>query len=215
MRNMLGVTDRDSEARYQEARNSRLATFRNEEAVGMKPQCAVFLGSSTIERFHLHKAFPGTASVNRGIGAEPLDDMIERLDVGWPGEEVHTVVIYGGSADLRRVKYAVERIGELFEELLAAIKNRAPKAKVIVIEPLVARSKSSEDSGTKFDRLRATIRDIAEEQGAVLVETHRAPLVDSRGLLNRKLSRDNYHLNEEGYKVLAGWLREASKGRLN
>jgi len=52
----------------------------------------------------------------------------------------------------------------------------------------------------------AALRDLAREQDLVFIATDRAPITAADGSLSKDHSADRLHLDERGYRVLAGWL---------
>jgi len=54
-----------------------------------------------------------------------------------------------------------------------------------------------------------SLAELVGRRGGTFVATHRPPLVDDQGHLDRDHSEDDLHLSERGYEVLAAWLRAA------
>lgn len=215
MRNLLSDPAKREAALHLKLRAKRIELFESEARRGFHSPCVVFMGSSTIESMPVAALFPGTPSVNRGIGGESLENMAARAAAGWPGGEVPLVVIYGGSADLRSHRLPAERIEADYGLLIRRIRELAPGARILAIGTLAARTAASEDSGKLFHEWRRREAELCAREGVDRVETFRPPLIDGGGRLATGMSRDRFHLNEAGYSVLAGWLREQAAGLLN
>lgn len=202
------------EHRHQAYRAKRIQLFEQEVAAGAREPSVIWIGSSTVEYFPIAGHFPKTPSRNRGIGGELLSDMRDRLHRGWPEGEVPLVVFYGGSADLRRVVMDPREIAREFRTTLKKLKDHAKSARILAIEVLSARESASEDSGPRFQLFRELQASVCEEENVPLVRTYRPPLILPDGRLSPAMSRDRYHLNNDGYRVLAGWIAEAADGLL-
>ena len=202
------------EQRHQAYREKRIQGFEHEIATADQDNSVVWLGSSTVELFPIAEHFPKSPSRNRGIGGELLSDMRTRLHRGWPKGQVPLVVFYGGSADLRRASMDPRDVAREFRTTLKSLKKHANNARILAIEVLSAREATSEDSGPRFQKFRELQASICGEEGVPLVRTFRPPLVLDDGRLSPSMSRDRYHLNADGYRVLARWIAEAADGLL-
>lgn len=187
-----------------ERRAQRIAEFERER--GLAPAGAVvFLGSSTIERFPLERAFPRAAALNRGIADEPVRELIERLPASLPDSQPAAIVVYAGAVDLRRLAREPSAIAEDVRELLDETACRAPGVPVCLLGILPERDPSAAASARRAE-LDRRLGALAAERSAVFVATARAPIADERGGLTERFSSDALHLNDEGYAVLSAWI---------
>ncbi|MEZ6014622.1 MAG: GDSL-type esterase/lipase family protein [Planctomycetota bacterium] len=195
--------EREAEARAAH-RSLRLAEFERE---ALAPSAVVFLGSSTIERFPLAEAFPGATTLNRGIGDEPLAQLIERIPRALP-EAPRAWVVYAGSVDVRRLARPADAVARDAALLLDALAERAPSAPVVWLGVLPDRTMAP-DVASRVAALNAALEALVTARGGVFVDTHRPPLVNAAGALPIAASVDELHLSEAGYAALARWLGDA------
>jgi len=203
LRRMLG--QQGHSARYERDRARRLAEFSQQVP---PPRAFVFLGSSTIERFDLARWFPLAASLERGIGNEPLADLAARTLSCVPSD-AQALVLYAGSIDFRRSASAeVDALVDRIDRLLELIVRERPSCELAVLGLLPERAMPPERVAA-LARLNAHLAAHARARGAMFVETARAPLALPSGALSEACSTDSLHLSDEGYAVLADWIAEA------
>jgi lysophospholipase L1-like esterase len=164
------------------------------------------LGSTTIERFDLGRAFPGAATLNRGIGDEPAALLLERLDVGIDWAAVDGVVLYAASVDFRRLLESAAECTARVEAVLAAIRARAPTQPLLLLGLLSQRDLDDPGRQRLIDLDKQLAR-LAARFDATYLPLDRAPLTEPDGTLSRDHSVDRFHLNQSGYQVLAEWIR--------
>jgi lysophospholipase L1-like esterase len=186
-------------------RAARLAEFAEEP---VQRGAVAFLGSSTIERFPLDELFPGVRCVDRGIGDESLAELLTRLDRSLPPEPA-AIVVYSGAADVRRLARPADEVAREASVLLDALGGLAPGVPVVWIGVLPDRTQEP-GVAARVRALNAALEVLVEQRGGTFVATHRAPLIDAEGRLDRAHSSDELHLDERGYAALAGWLRAAT-----
>jgi lysophospholipase L1-like esterase len=188
-------------ARYERERAARRAAFRAEP---VPPDCAVFLGSSTIERWDLRRSFPGLAALNRGIGNEPLAGLDARLLEDLP-ESARVAVLYAGSVDFRRGSAEAQAaLPDSVDRLLARLGSERPRCRVVLLGLLPERDMPRERVEA-LARANAHLAAHAEARGAIFVETNLSPLANAEGSLSEDFSSDALHLSDEGYAQLSRW----------
>jgi lysophospholipase L1-like esterase len=185
----------------------RLARFEREDP-GVPAGAVAFVGSSTIERFDLAAHFPGAACVNRGIsnaGARLLASVAERL---LPPAPPAGIVLYAGVVDWYAAVRDERAAAAAVAELVDALRARAPGARMLVLGPLPARD-LGEREAADLARFEAALAELAGSRaGTDFLPLARPPLSSPEGRLAEEMSCDRLHLGREGYRVLAGWLRE-------
>lgn len=195
----------DARANYERHRVERLAYFASEAT---PPSAIVFLGSSTVERFDLARWFPLAATLNRGVGNEPVADLDERLLASVP-PDARAVVLYAGSIDFRRAAGdSGPDVADRIDALLARLVEQRPACELVVLGVLPEREMAP-DRVAALASLNAHLADHARARGASFVETARPPLATDVGSLAESFSCDSLHLADDGYAVLAGWIAEA------
>ncbi|MEE2712286.1 MAG: GDSL-type esterase/lipase family protein [Planctomycetota bacterium] len=201
----------DPEARAQRvrraARDARLAAFAKETPA---EGAVVFLGSSTIEFWPLAASFPGANTVNRGIGAEPVHELRERLATTVPPKP-SGAVLYAGSVDFNTLGRPRVDVVRDVEALITDLRALLQDGTLAVIGVNAARD-TTPGRAAQLAVLNAGIEAACREAQppAFFVNTARPPLRTTEGRLNPAISRDRWHLNANGYAILSAWLREAA-----
>jgi hypothetical protein len=186
--------------------SERLAEFRREN--GTAPAGSiVFLGSSTIERFPLRSAFPERPCLDRGIGDETTDELLDRLDASLPDAPPAGVVLYVASVDFRRAGRSPEVIKSRLETIVRRLRARDPALPIALIGILSERGATPEFVA-RLAATNARLEGFAQANGLAFVRTDRAPITLPSGALSEECSVDRLHLSEEGYRHLARWLLE-------
>ena len=183
---------------------ARREDFARERA-GAPAGTVVFLGSSTMERFPLAEHFPGVRCLNRGIGSEPLPELLDRLEESLPRAAPAGAVLYMGSVDLRYRGRDAERIATLAALVVEWLREGRPELPLAVIGILPEREATPEDV-ERLAAANAALATLCASADAAFVPTDRPPLTLRDGSLALEYSVDRLHLNDEGYRVLAGWL---------
>lgn len=195
-------------ARRDQARRAaaRVMRFRIENETA-PAGAVVFLGSSTIERFPLDACFPGAACLDRGIGNERAAELERRLDASLPTVPLGGAVLFSGRVEHLAGELAPAEIRIHVARVVERLRALRPELPIALIGVLPARAQSA-DEIARLDALDAELRALALERGLAFVDTARAPMRDATGSLPEALSADRLHLGDEGYRVLARWLRE-------
>jgi len=168
----------------------------------------VFLGSSSIGAFPLHVYFPGAPWLNRGLGADTLVDLLQRLDGTLPVARPASVVIFAGMNDLRSEAADPEVIAARMDGVIDAITGRFPGVAMAIIE-ITPYCDQTESDLRRLHALNHLLRQVAQAKGVAFVSTNRPPLTDSGGCLEAAMAgADRKHMNLAGYGLLAKWLVE-------
>jgi len=187
-----------------EHRAARLAEF---DAAGQSARSVVFLGSSTIERMPLEALFEGTSMLNRGIGDEPAEQLLARLDRGVDWGLVDGVVLYAGSVDFRRLGDEPAVTTSRVADVARAIRARAPQVPVLMLG-LLSQRDLTVLGRARLEATNAKLHALAEALEMDYLETDRPPLTGPAGRLDAQYSADRLHLNRLGYQVLGRWIRQ-------
>lgn len=183
----------------------RVLGFRR-EAASVPPGSVVFLGSSSIEAFPLDASYPGAPWINRGVAAEIVPEMIERLDASLPVARPAGVVIHTGQNDLRARALPPEVIVESIGRAADAVRARFPDVPITLVE-LMPLCDAPESSIQRLNELNEGLRVLAEARGFGFVRADRPPLTDGRGrLLVEMAGPDRKHMHLAGYQILARWI---------
>lgn len=212
LRSLVGDPSAAAQAERDAHRRDRLELFAREPAT---TGGVLFMGSSTLEFFDLDRAFKGAPTLNRGIGDEPVAAMARRLDATLERHAPRAVVLYAASVDARRPTGAAgwRPVEDLVADVqrCAAAALRAPSVQTVLVVGVLPETSPREPVPGRVEDLNRGLKSLATSLGERVrfLDTQRPPLVDPEsGLLEASMARDRLHLNEPGYAVLAGWLRD-------
>lgn len=176
------------------------------DAVDVPKNATIFAGSSIIEEGPWNGLFPTATAVNRGIGADTTQGLLNRLDQIIRAEP-RAVFLYIGGNDFSRLgdrpEGAFERLGTIVERLNAEL----PETKVYV--------------HTLFPREASYAANIRAYNDLVLTlpTKHEAHVIDvfdwfatESGAIDPKYSNDNIHLSGEAYGIWADTIRSYVEG---
>jgi lysophospholipase L1-like esterase len=195
----------------------RVCTFHDENAqatLSPRPRpVLVLLGPSTMEALK-SEYFPDFHVVNRGIIAEGVG--VAGRGTAWRLEESvfdvrPDVVVYSDATNdlgdlARNGSPALEAVAERYELNVAAIRQRLPETRVILLTCGPARDRYAiiNEHVVAFNALLPAI---AERQGCLLLNTHEL-LVGEDGLLREDFTGDGLHLSETGTAVFVERINE-------
>ena len=158
----------------------------------------VFVGSSSIVRWDLKKAFPDLPAINRGFGGSQLADSVYFVDRVVTKYEPQIVVLYAGDNDLAQGK-TPEQIAADFDEFVKRVHAKLPKTKIIyvAVKPSVARWKI-------VDKVNATNQLIADacakdDERLVFLDIAKLMYGDNGEPDPQLFVKDGLHLSAEGY----------------
>jgi len=163
----------------------------------------VFLGNSITEGFELEVWFPGQDYLNRGIAADHLDGLLERLDNSATGLEPAKLFIMIGINDIGAGRDNTY-LKSMFTVLVDTLKQALPGTEIYIhsILPTTARWKNCPPR--QIRKVNRFLAKLAHKRDLVFVDLH--PLfLDGRNYLAQQYTRDGLHLNQEGYAV---WVKE-------
>ena len=184
----------------QQARRSQF------DALPIASDRVLFLGDSITEQGMWDEWFPELSTLNRGVGGETVAQVMARLEASIIAPRAISLLIgtndLGGLGKSRRV----ETIAPQMQELITAIRKRAPNAPLI-INSVIPRSAYFAD---RIVALNTHYRHIAAEADATYVDIWSA-MADAKGVIRPELTGDGIHLNGAGYKVWADLLRPLLK----
>ena len=184
----------------QQARRSQF------DALPIASDRVLFLGDSITEQGMWDEWFPELLTLNRGVGGETVAQVMARLETSIIAPRAISLLIgtndLGGLGKSRRV----ETIAPQMQELITAIRKRAPNAPLI-INSVIPRSAYFAD---RIVDLNTHYRHIAAEADATYVDIWSA-MADAKGVIRPELTGDGIHLNGAGYKVWTDLLRPLLK----
>jgi len=165
----------------------------------------VFLGDSLTDLCDLEANYPGMGYINRGIGGDTTEGVLERFDETVLPLEPSTIVLLIGINDLNYGR-SVEATLQSYERLIDHIKTSLPNVRLILVSlPPV--------NGTKYapllliqekiGLLNEAIAALADDRGFVYVDIHPDLLEEGTDRLDPVYSDDGLHWNDAGYAIVA------------
>jgi lysophospholipase L1-like esterase len=166
------------------------------------PGRVVFLGDSITEWTAWEDWFPNLKTTNRGIGGQAIRDVMARLDTAIIAPRAVSLLI--GTNDLHGMGASkrVEAIAAQMDDLVGAIRDRAPDA-VLLINSVLPRSALFRD---RIGALNEHNRAIAAKHVAGYIDLWPA-LAGADGAMRPEFSPDGIHLSIAGYRAWTEVLR--------
>jgi lysophospholipase L1-like esterase len=173
----------------------------------------LFVGSSSIRLWDLHKSFPYDKPLNRGFGGSELADSTHFAARIIIPHKPKKVFLYAGDNDIAKGKSA-ETVHEDYLKFVQKVHAKLPDAEIIfiAIKPSIKRWE--------------LVGEMRKANGLIEAETKKReklayadidkPMIGDDGLPRKDLFlKDGLHLNEAGYKVwnnvMAPFFKDGSK----
>ena len=173
----------------------------------------VFLGDSITQGWEegghdvWEREFATYAPLNLGVSGDRTEHVLWRFAQG-DYDQLHpkVVVIMIGTNNTGHRMDPPADIAAGVKEILSQVKQRYPKAKLVMLS-IFPRGEKPDDSMRKNnDAADVLIAAIAKDAGAEWLDLTRA-FVDSRGILSKDLMPDLLHPNTRGYEIWANAIR--------
>ncbi len=198
----LRTPDRDNVHRYAEA-DARLGAPQ-----AGKPR-VVFLGDSITDGWRINEYFPDSDFVNRGISGQITGEMLGRMKPDVIDLKPAAMLVLAGTNDLAR--------GTPLSIIQNNLTMIADLAEFHKIKPIFASLLPVSDYHMQQTTRRPPAQILAMNQWLQQFCARRhftyldyfPHLVDSKGMLQEKLSDDGLHPNSAGYRVMAPLAQEA------
>jgi lysophospholipase L1-like esterase len=158
----------------------------------------VFVGDSLTFGGNWHEWFPNVDIVNRGIGGDTSQMLIDRFEqvINLKPKKLFLMI---GVNDLNKRLGATVATSN-YDKLFNLIDTRLPDTIVYVQSVLPVNNDWMFIDNTDIPKLNADLKKNAEERGYIYIDLH-SKFSDSNGLLIKKLSNDGIHLLGEGYNL--------------
>lgn len=161
----------------------------------------VFLGSSIVEEGEWDALFPDTVTVNRGIGADTTQGVINRLDQ-IIALRPSKVFLYIGGNDFSRLGDAPESAIERLDAILATLRDDLPETKLFV-HTLFPREKQH---APKIEAFNALLVERGGSDQTVIIDGY-PWFLGTEGSIRPTFSNDRIHLSGEAYAIWADNIR--------
>lgn len=164
------------------------------------PGGILFVGSSSIVKWEVKKAFPDLPVLNRGFGGSQISDVIHFFDRVVKPYAPKTIVFYSGDNDLDIGGKSGEQVIADYKAFFTKVRESFPDAKLIVfpIKPSVKRWHLYDVQKT----VNAAVAEMLKaDKNAVYID-YCAKMLGPDGKPNADLlEKDGLHMNEKGYAI--------------
>ena len=166
----------------------------------------VFLGNSLTEGFDLEVYFPEWPAINRGIAADHIDGLLQRLDISALDLDPAKLFLMIGINDIGD-RRSDEYLQEMFTILLKELQRGLRNTDFYVCSLLPASARWTNCPPQQIVTINAFLKELAAAKGMKFIDLH--PLfLDENGYLRADLSTDGLHLNAQGYQIWAEQLHD-------
>ena len=187
--------------------HDRVAIFTKEPVVTGK---VIFLGNSITEGGNWHELIGNPDIINRGIGGDVTYGILHRLDeiiVRKPSKIFLLIGINDISKD-----FPDEVIADNCRKIVEVLRDQTPATKVYVqsilpLNPQYPKFPQHYDKADHVIRVNKLLKDLCVKQNIAFINLF--PLfLDNQQRLDARYTYDGLHLNREGYKVWANFLKD-------
>ncbi len=195
----FGLAENRERTEHWHLRNSQF----NTEFDSIQKGGIVFLGNSITEGFKLDEYFPGQDLINRGIVADHLDGLIERLQNSAVGLEPRKIFLMIGINDIGDQR-SDEYLKSMYITLLDTLAQELPETELVLHSLLPTSPRWHRCPPEQIKRINSFLAVLALEREIAFVNLYPYFLIDMN-YLNPALSKDGLHPNQAGYDI---WARE-------
>lgn len=176
----------------------------------IKPGGIVFLGDSITEFFRLNEFFPGAYVINRGIGSDTTDGVLNRLSESVYELSPSKVFILIGTNDIAEKKSEQNIIGNIWD-IITRIQENCPDTKIFLesIYPVsfekdkkIKRHYLGARNNEKICSINEKLRLMAKEKGITYIDVF-SHLVNEEGNIRLEYTVEGLHLTICGYQKVA------------
>ncbi len=159
----------------------------------------VFLGDSLTDFYNVKEYFPSYKVLNRGIAGDTTDGLLKRLEVS----------VYKVKPKVATLLIGINNITTMFrdyEDILKALKENIPDAKIVVIS-LLPTNKACAGYNELIAESNKNVKTLAEKYDCVYADLH-ALLTDAEtGMAKDEYTVDDgLHISVAGYEVITEYL---------
>ena len=152
------------------------------------------IGDLITEGAEWHELFENYSIVNRGISGDTAEGILNRID-SITSTKAKKSFIMVGINDFKRGDSATY-IYLNYKKIIKILKNKNIKP---YIQSTIYAGKRRSELNSSIVLLNKKLKELSKEEGLVYIDLNSK--LSSNGLLNRKYSEDDIHLNGEGYLV--------------
>ncbi len=176
------------------------------EAETIDTNKVVFLGNSLTEGFDLRKFFSGSQPVNRGIGGDHIDGLLERFDYSVLKLKPSKLFVMIGINDIGAGD-PDSLIRSNYQVLLRTILKSLPNTRVYIQSILPTTAQWSNCPVEKIKGNNKFIEDFSIRFGFTWIDLY-SKFVTKEGYLKKDYTTDGLHLNSKGYVYWSALLKK-------
>lgn len=198
----------------QHAFENEIRAYEKQDSLSMpKPGQILFLGSSS---FRIWKSFnqdlAGIPAVNRGFGGSTLLDALYYFDRMLVKYQPSWVFLYEGDNDLTKGQ-TPEEISNEFIDFSNRLAKSLPKTKLVFVSvrPSLARIALVSQQKELNNRI---IEFSKTQRNRYVLDMHSPFYLADGSLMQDIFIADKLHLNDKGYQIFAGKIREYIKSTI-
>ena len=194
--NTVRAEEKDPFARWEKA----IAQMEQSDRKSKPAQGGIlFVGSSSIRMWDLHKSFPYDKPLNRGFGGSQIVDSTHFADRIIFPHKPKKVFLYAGDNDIAKGKKAKD-VRQDFMQFVKKVHTELPDVEIIfiAIKPSIKRWELVEE----MRKANALIEAETKKYEQLKYADIDGPMIGKDGMPRKDLFLgDGLHLNEEGYKL--------------
>ncbi len=160
------------------------------------PDSIVFLGDSLTFRTEWSELFPGKNVINRGIGSDTTEGVLDRLDSVIAAQPKQIFLLIGVN-DLK--SRSVSATIQNYSKIISRIQSESPKTEIFVQSLLPVNNKKYGKilSNDKIRKMNTELRSLAENTGVQYIDLYSTFAENDQ--LPEKYTVDGIHLTGKGY----------------
>lgn len=167
----------------------------------------VFLGNSITTYTDWNELLRITNCKNRGIPGDITFGVLQRLDEVIDGKPAKVFILIGINDITRNIPDSV--ILNNYSRMITRLKQGSPQTK-IYFQSVLPVNNTYEPMRGKAGHIKtvdAALKALADREGVTFINLY-PYFLDSSGMLDPKLTFDGIHLNDAGYYIWAGILKD-------
>jgi len=198
----LGLSQNRAHSDHWQSRNKQF----NLEMDSLDHVDNVFLGNSITEGFDLEYYFPDHELANRGIVADHIDGLMQRLENSALALKPNNLFLMIGINDIgdRRDD---EYLKKMFSVLIDNLTHALPETEIYLHSILPTSPRWKNCPPDQIRRMNLFLERLAKERGLTYVDLHPLFLNESGEFIHPDLTRDGLHLNALGYEIWVDQIR--------
>ncbi|WP_423188907.1 GDSL-type esterase/lipase family protein [Alkalibacterium sp. f15] len=175
------------------------------EKVGAEESDVVFLGDSITERALWHESFPEIDLVNRGIGSDTSQGVLERMDTVIALNPQKVFLNIG----VNDIILNVDREDTLtnIQSIINEMNTELPESELYIQSVFPVRENYSYVNNDEIDELNSSIEELAEDEGLIYIDIG-TTLKNEAGGLKSEYTVDGIHLTGDAYMVWVEMLND-------